>query len=101
MFLPDSTPVRARLQVTFNEFTNAELEVKETKRETADYSKLHVVSQGETLSSIAARVYGNPAMWRPIALVNQISDARHLPVGLRLLIPQLPYRHPQTGEVMQ
>jgi nucleoid-associated protein YgaU len=101
MFLPDSTPVRARLQVTFNEFTNADLEVKETKRETADYSKLHVVSQDETLSSIAGRVYGNPALWRPIALVNQIDDPRHLPVGLRLLIPHLPYRHPKTGEVMQ
>ena len=35
MFLPEGIPVRARLQVTFNEFTNAEFEAKEIKRETA------------------------------------------------------------------
>ena len=51
---PDGVPVRARLQVTFNEFRNIELEAKEIKRETADYSKRHVVAQGETLSAIAA-----------------------------------------------
>ena len=101
MFLPDGTPVRARLQVTFNEFVNSDLEAKEIKRETADYSHVHVVRQGETLSAIAALVYQNPALWRPIAINNQIDDPRALTVGSRLLIPQLPFRNPETGEVMQ
>jgi LysM repeat protein len=101
MFLPDGTPVRARLQVTFNEFRNVESEAKEVKRETADYSKLYEVAQGETLSAIAYRAYGNPATWRPIALRNAIADPRELPVGLRLVIPQLPYRDPDSGEVYQ
>lgn len=99
LFLPDGTPVRARLQVTFNEFRNVEQEAKEIKRETADYSKLHVVSQGETLSAIAGRLYGNPALWRPIALRNRLADSRRLATGLELIIPQLPYRDPKTGEV--
>ena len=30
MFLPDGTPVRARLQVVFNEFQNVDLEAKES-----------------------------------------------------------------------
>src|SRR3954451_12999309 len=64
MFKPDGTPVRARLQVTFNEFRNVDLESKEIKRETADFSKFHVVGMGETLSSIAAATYGNPRLWR-------------------------------------
>lgn len=101
MFKPDGTPVRARLQVTFNEFRNVDLEAKEIKRETVDYSKLHLVSQGETLSSIAGQTYGNPALWRPIALRNGLDDPRTLPVGLRLIVPQLPYRDPETGEVYQ
>ncbi len=46
MFRPDGIPVRARLQVTFNEFRNVELEAKEIKRETADYSKRHTVGAG-------------------------------------------------------
>jgi len=100
LFRPDGVPVRARLQVTFNEYINANLEAKETKRETADYSQRHVVGQGETLSSIAAAVYQDPELWRPIAINNDIDDPRQLAVGTQLLIPQLPFRDPQTGEVM-
>jgi hypothetical protein len=99
MFLPSGIPVRARLQVTLNEFTNADLEAKETKRQTADYSHVHVVAEGETLSAIAGAIYKDPAAWRPIALRNRIEDPRRLPVGLSLLIPRLPFRDPETGEV--
>lgn len=99
MFLPDGTPVRARLQVTFNEFTNAELEAKEIKRETVDFSKIYTVAQGETLSTIAWRTYGNPRLWRPIALRNGIDNPRVLSAGMQLIVPHLPYRDPDTGEV--
>lgn len=101
MFRPDGTPVRARVTVTFNEFRNADLEAREVKRETADYTKLHVVTQGESLSTIAARVYGASATWRPIAIHNGIDDPRALAIGQRLEIPRLPFRDPETGEVMR
>lgn len=99
MFNSTGVPVRARLQVTFNEFTNTELEAKEIKRETSDYSRVHTVAQGETLSTIAGNVYGNPRLWRPIALCNELDDPRELPVGKSLAIPRLPYRDPNTGGV--
>jgi LysM repeat protein len=101
MFKADGIPIRARLQVTFNEFVNAELEAKETKRETVDYSHLHTVAQSETLSSIATKVYQNPAMWRPIAINNNLDHPNQITAGQELLIPQLPFRDPETGEVMQ
>jgi nucleoid-associated protein YgaU len=101
MFMPDGTPVRARLTVTFNEFRNVDLEAKEIKRETADFTKFHMVGQGETLSAIADRLYGNPKLWRPIALRNHIENPRKLRMGVRLTVPQLPYRNPETGEVYQ
>ena len=99
MFLPDGTPVRARLQVSFHEFRNVDLEAKEVKRETADYTKRHVASQGETLSTIAAAAYGDPRLWRVIAIANSIDDPRDLDVGARLLLPSLPFRDPDTGTV--
>lgn len=101
MFRPDGVPVRARVQVTFNEFRNADFEAKEIKRETADYTKTHMVTVGETLSAIAGREYGNPKMWRPIALANSVSDPRRLQPGMRLVIPRLPYQHIETGEIYQ
>ncbi len=99
MFRPDGIPVRATLQVTFTEFRNVDLEAKEIKRETADYSKIYVVVQGDTLSGIATRLYQNPKLWRPIALRNRIDNPRELVVGTRLMVPQLPFRDPDTGEV--
>ena len=101
MFRADGVPVRARLQVTFNEFLNVELEAKEIKRETADYSKVYVVRQGDTLSAIAGRLYDDPRMWRPIAISNGIDAPRALAIGRRLRIPQLPFRDPESGEVMR
>jgi len=101
MFRADGVPVRARVSVTFNEFTNPDLEAKDVKRQTADYTKVHVVAQGETLSAISARVYDNPALWRPIAIRNRIDDPRRLAVGMRLQVPQLPFVDPDTGEVMR
>jgi nucleoid-associated protein YgaU len=101
MFNTDGVPVRARVQVTFNEFLNAELEAKEVKRETADYTKIHTVIEGENLSMIAGQVYSNPKLWRPIALVNQIINPRKLTAGNQLIIPRLPYENKVTGDVYQ
>lgn len=100
MFLPDGTPVRARLQVSFQGYINAITESKEVKRQTADYSKTYVVAQGDTLSKIAGVLFGNPALWRPIALNNGLEDSIQLTIGSKLLIPQLPYQDPETGHVV-
>jgi nucleoid-associated protein YgaU len=99
MFLPDGTPVRARLQVVFNEFRNVDVEAKEVKRETADYTKRYVVNQGETLAGIAAASYGDPALWRVIALANNIDRPRPLAAGQSLTLPNLPYRDLDSGVV--
>jgi len=101
MFRADGVPVRARVQVTFNEYRNADLETREVKRETSTYTKAHVVLEGETLPVIAAAVYDDPTLWRPIAIHNDIDDPARLTVGRRLLVPLLPFMDPDTGEVMQ
>ncbi|MGI9073237.1 MAG: peptigoglycan-binding protein LysM [Bryobacteraceae bacterium] len=101
MFLPSGTPVRARLQVTFNGFQNSDTESREVKRQTADYTKMYGVGQGETISGIAGKVYGNPQTWRPIAIHNGVEHPDSVPVGTRLVIPQLPYQDPENGEVIE
>lgn len=101
LFRPDGVPLRARLQLTLSEFRNIELEAREVKRETADYTKTHLVAEGETLPSIAFMVYGNATRWRPIALRNDVDDPRTIAIGSSLAIPRLPYRDPSSGEVYQ
>ena len=100
MFLPDGTPVRARLQVTFNEFRNVDLEAKEIKRETADYSKLPRRPAGRDADVDRRRGLRRPALWRPIALRNaHRRPARARRRARSSSFPPLPYRDPDTGEV--
>ncbi|MET0716248.1 MAG: hypothetical protein ABWX92_08920 [Mycetocola sp.] len=99
MFRPDGTPVRARLTVTLSEYRNVDLEAKEIKRQTVDYTKVHIVGEGDTLPLIAHREYADATAWRPIALRNGISDPRVLVVGSTLSLPRLPYTDPTTGVV--
>jgi nucleoid-associated protein YgaU len=99
LFRADGTPVRARLTVTLSEYSNPELEAKRIKRQTVDYTKVHVVGEGETLPRIAFQEYADAAAWRPIALRNGITDPRTITAGLTLSIPRLPYVDPATGVV--
>ena len=98
-FMEDGRPVRARLNCTFNEFVDPEREAKETNRQTADFTKVHTVTSGDTLDNLATRYYRNPNSWRPIAIANSIEEPRSLAPGRELRIPSLPFTDPETGEV--
>lgn len=100
-FLDDGRPVRARLDVTFNEFVDPERESRAVNRQTVDFSKVHQAARGETLSAIAGRYYEDPQMWRAIALENDVDDPQADLTGRTLRIPPLPYLHPETGEVLR
>lgn len=98
LFGDDGRPLRARIQATFAELTNPEIEGKATKRETVDYTKRHLVVGAETLPIIAAREYGRARLWRVIAAANGLDDPKELRAGQRLRLPRLPFVDPQTGE---
>lgn len=101
LFFSDGRPARARITCTFNEFLDPAREAKEVDRQTADFTKVHSVVEGETLSGIASRLYEDPAMWRPIAIANEIDNPRELTAGQSLLIPSLPFIDPESGEVLE
>ena len=99
-FMQDGSPVRARISASFTEFIDAEHEALKVKRETADYTKRHVVLQGETIAGIASKYYGDPALWRPIAVLNELDEPRRLSAGMLLTIPSLPFQDRATGETL-
>lgn len=98
-FRADGVPVRARLNVTFNEYIDAEREAREVNRQTVDFTKFYQVLEGETLSQIATKFYEDPQKWRPIAIANGINDPRAIFVGQELVVPSLPFTDPLSGEV--
>ncbi len=99
MFLETGVPVRAQLQVSFQEYKEPLDEAKEVKRETADHTRRHEVGEGQTLSGIAWSVYRDPGKWRPLAIANDLVELRRLRPGVVLDVPALPYRDPITGDV--
>jgi LysM repeat protein len=100
MFMPNGVPVRARLSCTFIETLDPSQEAKAANLQTADFSKVHTVTSGETLSDIAAELYRDPAQWRPIAIANGIADPLSIEPGQALRVPALPFSDPDSGEAV-
>jgi hypothetical protein len=86
LFMPDGTPVRATIDVTFKELGQEQVD-QAGRLFSADFAKHYVVRRGDTLSNIAADKYGDPALWRPIAEENELDDPLALEPGQLLVIP--------------
>ncbi len=89
LFSPHGVPLRATLSVSFREYKTLEDQVKQLNLQSSDHTKRHVVVQGETLASIAAREYGSPAAWRIIADSNfeRLGNLIRLTPGVELRLP--------------
>jgi nucleoid-associated protein YgaU len=86
LFSSGGNPLRANLSITFLEFLDPERDTRKTDPELTS----HLVRRGETLSTIALKVYGDQTQWRGIATVNRLSNPRDLEpwIGQRLIIPK-------------
>jgi hypothetical protein len=89
LFSEDGRRLRARLAVSFKSYKSAEVQLRELKLSSPDRSHARVLREGETLAHIAHEVYGDPRMWRPIALANGITRPRFVEPGTALWIPAL------------
>jgi nucleoid-associated protein YgaU len=85
MFLPDGTPVRARMSVRFTEYVRVELTV--TSGLFVGPPTLHNLTERDTLPNLAATYLGDPGRWREIADANDLDDPQRLVPGTRLRIP--------------
>lgn len=88
MFRSDGKPVRATLSVTFNEY-KTEVSSRERPKHSPDRTKTYTLEEGDTLWALAAREYGDPALWRAIAAKNKIENPRLLEIGREIIIPPL------------
>jgi Contractile injection system tube protein/LysM domain len=89
LFLPNGTPVRATLNVTFKEYLDLSQLVKQRPTESANHQKGRVIQRGDRLETIAHEEYGDPRKWRPIADANNLDDPSQLHPGMLLSIPPI------------
>jgi nucleoid-associated protein YgaU len=88
LFLEDGTPVRATLSCSFLGISRAWRGGK-GELQSSDVAKTRLVRRNDTLHSIAAEEYRDPALWRHIARANGIVNPRDLQPGTVLTIPRL------------
>ncbi|CAG1020880.1 hypothetical protein MTYM_00601 [Methylococcales bacterium] len=91
LFLPDGTPVRATLDVTFRQTEDEGLFPKQNPTSGGmPGHRTRIVKAGETLDWIAAQEYGEAKHWRYIAEVNRIDNPFQMKPGTVLQLPPLP-----------
>jgi nucleoid-associated protein YgaU len=91
LFLPDGTPVRATLDVTFRQTEDEGLFPKQNPTSGGmPGHRTRIVKAGETLDWIASQEYGEAKHWRYIAEVNRIDNPFQMKPGTVLQLPPLP-----------
>lgn len=92
LFLEVGIPVRATLACSFKQWRAGYIENRLLNLMSADVPKTHVVKTGDSLSTIAAQEYQDPALWRAIAAANNLDNPLALSPGQVLKIPPLARR---------
>lgn len=86
MFRADGTPIRATASITLKEIPVDKPRQNPTSG-SLNSRRSHVLRDGDSLQSVAYREYGDPAMWRSLAVFNGIDDPLRLIAGSSILIP--------------
>lgn len=87
MFLPDGTPVRSTLTVSFEQVCDEGLYPSQNPTTVSKNGyKMRRVREGETLDWIAYSEYGDSLHWRHLADVNRLDNPRRLRPGQMLVI---------------
>ncbi|MFG2825015.1 LysM peptidoglycan-binding domain-containing protein [Kitasatospora sp. NPDC048365] len=82
-------PLRATVKLSLKEALSTEEVAAKDRPSSPDLYQTWLVTDGETLDAIAARVYGDPAYWRPLAAANRLANPRGLRTGQLLVLPPL------------
>jgi hypothetical protein len=87
MFAPaDGTPLRAIATISLHSIPDDPPGTNPTSGGISG-RRCAVLEDCDGLAAIAYREYGDPALWRGIAIANEIEDPARVPVGARLLVP--------------
>lgn len=89
LFLPDGEPIRADIKLALVQWDVEGTEGQNPTTRSSGALGAHVVRDGDSLASIAYRVYGDATQWRAIARENGIDDPLRLRSGRSLSIPSL------------
>jgi nucleoid-associated protein YgaU len=88
LFRQTGVPIRATCKVSMTELETTPAKQNPTSGG-LNVVRTHTIVLGDSLASIADDEYGEPAMWRAIAIANELEDPFNLRVGRELLLPNV------------
>jgi hypothetical protein len=86
VFRMDGTPVRAKVDLSI-QGQSEKLAGTNPTSHAIDSRRARILTDGDTLHSLAYRELGNAASWRSIAELNAIDDPQRVRAGSSVLIP--------------
>lgn len=89
LFRPDGEPIRADVKLALMQWDVEGPAGQNPTTRSSGALGAHIVRDGDSLASIAQRVYGDPTHWRQIAEANGIDDPLKLRSGQALSVPSL------------
>lgn len=89
LFQPNGDPIRAEVNMVLTEAEQVEVKAQNPTTRGEAGLGVHTVRDGDSLQSIAYRVYGDATRWRTIAEVNGIDDPLRVRRGTSLMLPRL------------
>lgn len=99
LFKPDGYPLRAKVKATFAENIEDALRVAEERKSSPDLTHVHTVRQGEHLSLLAYKYYGDESRYFQVAEFNHLNNFRRLEQGQKLAFPPIKdLAEPRTTE---
>lgn len=89
LFAPNGEPLRAKISLSFVEYSSAAEEVKKSRKNSPDLTHLVLVQAGDTLPLLCERIYRDPMYHLEVARINGLTLLRRLEPGMRLRFPPL------------
>lgn len=89
LFMPDGTPLRAKVAVAFRSYTSEVQLAKKQGKTSPDVTHIVTVNAGDTLPLLCHRIYGDSGYYHQVARVNGLLDFRDVAPGTQLLFPPL------------
>lgn len=89
LFKSDGTPLRAKANANFEEYTDANTIAKEGNKTSPDLTHERTVVAGDTLPLMCHRIYGDPGFYTQVARANNLVNFRDLQPGAKIYFPPL------------
>jgi nucleoid-associated protein YgaU len=89
LFLPDGTPLRAKVSCSFKNFQDALTDAISTDMKSPDMTRVVTVVEGDTLPLLCFRYYGSSRHYLKVAKVNGLPSASFLRPGQQIVFPPL------------